>query len=52
MDQRALFLHQVKAFVNKNRFILVPREQNRMFMAERDMTMGDLRQGNERSEDN
>lgn len=52
MDQRALFLHQVKAFVNKNGFILVPREQNRMFMAERGMTMGDLRQGNERREDN
>ena len=51
MDQRALFLHQVKAFVNKNGFILVPREQNRMFMAERGMTMGDLRQGNERRED-
>ena len=44
MDQRALFLHQVKAFVNKNGFILVPREQNRMFMAERGMTMDDLRQ--------
>ena len=51
MDQRALFLYQVKAFVNKNRFILVPREQNRMFMAERGMTMDDLRQGNERRED-
>lgn len=43
MDQRALFLHQVKAFVNKNGFILVPREQSRMFMAERGMTMDDLR---------
>ena len=43
MDQRALFLHQVKAFVNKNGFTLVPREQNRMFMAERGMTMDDLR---------
>ena len=51
MDQRALFLHQVKAFVNKNGFILVPREKNRMFMAERGMTMDDLRQGNERRED-
>ncbi len=44
MDQRALFLHQVKAFVNKNGFILVPREQSRMFMAERGMTMDGLRQ--------
>ena len=44
MDQRALFLRQVKLFVEKHDFILVPREQNSAFMAERGMTMDDLRQ--------
>ena len=34
MDQRALFLRQVKLFVEKHGFILVPREQNSSFMAE------------------
>ena len=42
MDARALFLHQVKKFVEKNGFVLVPREQNVTFMAERGMTMDDL----------
>ena len=43
MDQRALFLHQVKLFVEKHGFIFVPREQSLAFMAERGMTMDDLR---------
>lgn len=43
MDARALFLHQVKKFVEKNGFVLVPREQNVTFMAERGMTIDDLR---------
>ena len=43
MDQRALFLHQVKLFVEKHGFILVSREQNMSFMAERGMTMDDLK---------
>lgn len=44
MDQKALFLHQVKSFVENNGFIFVNRDQNRMFMAERGMTMDDLKQ--------
>ena len=43
MDQRALFLRQVKLFVEKHGFILVPREQNISFMAEHGMTVADLR---------
>lgn len=43
MDQKALFLRQVKLFVEKHGFILVPRKQNTLFMAERGMTMDDLR---------
>ena len=43
MDQKALFLRQVKLFVEKHGFILVPRKQNTSFMAERGMTMDDLR---------
>ena len=43
MNQRALFLHQVKLSVEKHGFILVPREQSMSFMAERGMTMDDLR---------
>ena len=43
MDQKALFLRQVKLFVEEHGFILVPREQNLAFMAERGMTMDDLR---------
>ena len=43
MDTRALFLHQVKKFVEKNGFVLVPRGQNITFMAERGMTIDDLR---------
>ena len=43
MDPRALFLHQAKMFVEKNGFILVAREQSSAFMAERGMTMDDLR---------
>ena len=44
MDQRVLFLYQAKMFVEKHGFTLVSREQNLSFMAERDMTMDDLRQ--------
>lgn len=43
MDQRALFLHQAKMFVEKHGFTLVSREQNLSFMAEHGMTMDDLR---------
>ena len=43
MDQRTLFLRQVKLFVEKHGFILVPREQNISFMAEHGMTVDDLR---------
>lgn len=43
MDQKALFLRQVKLFVEKHGFILVPRKQNTLFMAERGMTTDDLR---------
>ncbi len=43
MDTRALFLHQVKKFVEKNGFVLVPRGQNITFMAELGMTIDDLR---------
>lgn len=43
MDQRGLFLAQVKVFVEKNEFILVGRGQNRRFMAERGMTIDDLK---------
>lgn len=44
MDQRALFLQLAKEFIEKNGIILVPREQNLSFMAERGMTMDDLKQ--------
>ena len=44
MDQRVLFLHQTKMFVEKHGFTLVSREQNLSSMAERGMTMDDLRQ--------
>lgn len=44
MDTRALFLLQAKKIVEKHGYILVPREQNRAFMAERGMTEDDLRQ--------
>lgn len=43
MDQRGLFLAQVKVFVEKNGFVLVKRDQNLRFMAERGMTMDDLK---------
>ena len=43
MDQRALFLRQVKLFVEKHGFILVPRGHNMTFMADHGMTMDDLR---------
>ena len=43
MDQRALFLRQVKLFVEKHGFILVPRAENISFMTEHGMTVDDLR---------
>ena len=43
MDQRALFLYQAKMFVEKNGLVFVAREQSSAFMAERGMTMDDLR---------
>ena len=43
MDQRALFLRQVKLIVEKHGFILVPRVQSMSFMAERGMTENDLK---------
>ena len=38
----ALFLHQLKHFVEKNSFILVEREASKRFMASRGMSMDSL----------
>ena len=43
MDTRALFLMQAKRFIERNGLILVSREQSLAFMAERNITMSDLR---------
>ena len=43
MDTRALFLSYMKTFVEKNGLILIKREQNIKFMAERNLTMHDLK---------